>query len=257
MNSREAIIALVIKYNAQWDDVMHALTKREEPEEEYYLQYKKMKCNVVTILDPEYPVQLKHVVKPPLALFYYGDLNILSNYYNNISVVGSRDCSEYGERITTEIAGDLAAKGYVIVSGLAKGIDATAHKAAIDRGGKTVAVLGTGIDHCYPSENLKLYWKIKKDHLLISEYPRNASPEQEPFPYRNRLIAGLSKTLVVTEAKYQSGSLITVTFALNGNADVMCVPHRAGEQSECNRLIMKGAIMVENANDVIEEMSKY
>lgn len=257
MNSREAVIALVIKYNGIWDEVIKALNEREEPEEEYYLQYKKMKCNVVTILDPDYPQQLRHVVKPPLALFYYGDLSVASNYYKNVSVVGSRKCSEYGERITKEIAGDLADKGYVIVSGMAKGIDSFAHQAAIDRGGKTVAILGTGIDYCYPSENLKLYEKIKKNHLLISEYPRNVPPEHDPFPYRNRLIAGLSKTLLVTEAGPQSGSLITVTFALNTNSDVMCVPHQAGEHSECNRLIMNGAIMVESANDVIEEMSQY
>ena len=257
MNSREALIGLVIKYKGKWDDIMTALSSREHPEEEYIRKAQQLKCKVVTLLDAEYPAVIKSVVKPPFALFYYGDLNIISNYYKNISVVGSRDCSEYGSRMTTEIAGDLAAKGYVIVSGLARGIDSIAHTAAIERGGQTVAVLGSGIDYCHPKSNIKLYNIIKEKHLLISEFPEYLVPSPENFPIRNRIIAGLSKTLIVTEAKYNSGSLTTALLALNGNSDVMCVPYHAGENSECNRLISNGAILVENADDVIKEMSPY
>ena len=257
MNSREALIALVIKYKGKWDDVMNAVSLREHPEDEFVQKAQTLKCKTVTLLDAEYPHTLRSVVKPPFVLFYYGDLSIICDYYKNVSVVGSRDCSEYGAKMTTEIAGDLAEKGYVIVSGMAIGIDSIAHTAAIDRGGKTVAVLGSGIDYCYPKRNLRLYEIIKEKHLLISEFPGNEEPSPENFPIRNRIIAGLSKTLVVTEAKYNSGSLTTALLALNGNADVMCVPYPAGQKSECNRLISNGAILIENADDVVKEMSEY
>ena len=172
-------------------------------------------------------------------------------------MVGSRKHSDYGEKMTTDIGGDLAKRGYVIVSGLARGIDSIAHKAAIDSGGSTIAILGSGIDVCYPPENQDLYDEIKNNHLLISEYPNDVQPDSYRFPIRNRLIAGLSKTLVVTEASYCSGTLITAMLALQGNTDVMCVPYEAGRQSECNRLISHGAYLVESADDVIEQMSPY
>lgn len=255
--SRDILIALVIKYKGKWDGIMTAVSLREHPEDEFLQKVEMLKCRTVTLIDPEYPAALRHIVKPPFVLFYYGDLNLISNYYKNISVVGSRDCSKYGSSLTTEIAGDLAAKGYTIVSGMARGIDSIAHHAAIDRGGKTVAVLGCGIDYCYPVANAKLYEEIKKNHLLISEYPGNDEPEPSNFPIRNRIIAGLSKTLIVTEAKYQSGSMTTALLALNGNSDVMCLPYPAGQRSECNRLISNGAILIENADDVLKEMSRY
>lgn len=257
MNSRDILVGLVIKYKAKWVDVMKAISQRERPDDEYILKAQQLQCKTVTLLDPEYPSTLRLVLKPPFVLFYYGDLSIISDYYKNISIVGSRDCSEYGERKTKEIAGDLAEKGYVIISGMARGIDSIAHKAAIDRGGKTVAILGCGIEYCYPKQNAKLYKEVKENHLLISEYPGNEPPAPENFPIRNRIIAGLSKTLVVTEAKYQSGSLTTALLALDGNADVMCLPYPADQKSECNRLIMNGALLAENAEDVIKQMSDY
>ena len=171
--------------------------------------------------------------------------------------MGSRECSEYGSTMTTQIVGDLARQGYVIVSGMAIGIDSIAHQAALDNNGKTVAILGSGIDYCYPKSNQQLYDEIKSKHLLISEFPEDIPPEPSNFPIRNRIIAGLSKTLLVTEAKYHSGSLTTALLAMNGNSDVMCLPYPAGEKSECNRLIANGAILVESAEDVIKEMSQY
>ena len=255
--SRELLIALVIKYKGKWDDIMTAVSLRQHPEDEFLEKANQLKCSTVTLLDPEYPSALRHIVKPPFVLFYYGNLNLISDYYKNISVVGSRDCSKYGSTKTTEIAGDLAAKGFTIVSGMAIGIDTIAHKAAIDRGGNTVAVLGCGIDYCYPPSNYKLYQLLKKKHLILSEYPGNEEPIPSNFPIRNRIIAGLSKTLVVTEAKYQSGSMTTALLAINGNSDVMCLPYPAGERSECNRLISNGAILIENAEDIINEMSHY
>ncbi len=257
MNGRNLLIALVIKHKGRWDDIRKAVSQMEEPEEDYLKLATSLKCKTVTLLDQEYPLFLRSIQKPPFVLFYYGDLNIISNYKKNISIVGSRECSKYGTKMTTEIAGDLAEKEYVIVSGMARGIDSIAHKAAIDRGGKTVAVLGCGIDYCYPPSSAKLYEEIKKNNLLVSEYPLDEPPAPENFPIRNRIIAGLSKSLIVTEAKYQSGSLITALLALEGNSDVMCVPYPADVKSECNRLIMNGALLVENADDVINQMSDY
>lgn len=256
-NSRDVLIAVALKYQGKWNQMYKAISLREYPEKEYFDCIPLLKSKVLTLLDPEYPPFLKMVHHPPLVLFYYGDLNILNDYYKNVSIVGSRSCTEYGIEITEEITKGLVNKGFVIVSGLASGIDAVAHRSCIESGGKTVAILGSGIDVCFPSENKDIYNIIKKEHLLISEYPGLSIPEGSNFPIRNRIIAGLSKTVVVTEASPLSGSLITAGLALSINADVMCVPHIAGINSGCNRLIKSGAFLVESADDVISQMSKF
>lgn len=255
MEKRKILIAYALKYEGDWDKIYSAICSKELLTDEEESKANTIKSKAITILDDEYPEQLKNVHKPPIVLFYYGDISLMRDYYKNISIVGSRACSDYGARMTEEIASDLAKRGYVIVSGMAKGIDGIAHQSAINSGGKTIAVLGGGIDYCYPSENIYLYKDIKKHHLLISEYPGNVLPQTHFFPIRNRIIAGLSKTLIVTEASHYSGSLVTASLALEGNADVMCVPYEAGKQSECNRLINSGAILVESADDVVNEMS--
>ena len=209
------------------------------------------------MLDEDYPPFLNNVCHPPMVLFYYGDISLLGDYYKNISVVGSRECSDYGIEMTKRIVGDLSKKGYVIISGLAKGIDTIAHQTAIQNGGKTIAILGSGIDYCYPFENRELYRYLKEKHLVISEYPGHVEPDGYHFPIRNRIIAGLSKTLIVAEAYPRSGSLVTASLALSMNADVMCVPYPAGQKSQCNRLIMSGATLIENVDDVLNQMSRF
>ena len=257
MTARIKIIAMSIKYNGNWNKIYRAICHREEIEDKYIEKAEALKCGAITLVDADYPEHLKHVKDPPIVLYYYGDKSLLINYRNNISVVGSRDYSPYGEKMTIEIVGELARRGYNIVSGLAIGIDSIAHNVAIDNGAKTIAVLPGGIDYCYPPSHKKIYNIIKKNHLLISEIPGDSAPEQISFPIRNRIIAGLSKTLLVTEAHPLSGTLTTVLLALEGNSDVMCVPYPVGENSECNRLIMNGASLVENADDVVDQMSKY
>ena len=143
-------------------------------------------------------------------------------------------------------------KDFVIVSGLALGIDAIAHRACIANGGKTIAVLGTGIDYCYPRSNRRLYEEIKKNHLVISEYPGNMVTDFGSFPRRNRIIAMISRGLVVTEAYEYSGTLTTVMFALQCSRAVLCVPYPAGLGSECNRLISEGAFLIENGKKAID-----
>ena len=257
ITARTKLIAMSIKYDGNWNKIYNAITRREDVESVYVEKAENLKCGTLTLVDSDYPEQLRHLKDPPIVLYYYGDKSLLFNYRNNISVVGSREYSEYGEKITKEIVGDLARRGYTIVSGLAIGIDTIGHETTIDNGGKTIAVLPGGIDYCYPQSHKKIYNIIKKEHLLVSEIPGDIVPEPISFPIRNRIIAGLSKTLLVTEARPLSGSLITVLLALEGNSDVMCVPYPVGQNSECNRIIQNGAYLVENADDVINQMSKY
>lgn len=255
--SRDLLVATSLKHKGDWDKIYKSLTQHEKIEKHYIDEAQNLKCSVVTLLDEFYPSQLKGIYKPPFVLYYYGNLSLVSNYYNCVSMVGSRNYSAYGEKMTRLIASGLAQAGYVIVSGMAIGIDTIAQNEAIENGGGTVAVLGSGIDYCYPARNKKLYEHLKNYHLVISEYPGDIVPESRFFPIRNRIIAGISKTLVITEAEPLSGTSTTAALALNGNADVMCVPYLAGSHSECNRLIAAGATLVEEAEDVINNMSRY
>ena len=255
MKARDTLVALAIKYKGDWDRMMRSINEKESIETEYIRQVEKLKCKVTTIFDADYPQQLKSVHKAPFVLFYYGDISLIQDYGKNVSIVGSRDYSEYGEKMTIDIASGLAKKGYNIVSGLALGVDSIAHTSAIRAGGTTTAVLGNGIDFCYLKTNEDLYEYLKENQLVISEYPGLVPADPSNFPIRNRIIAGLSKTLVVTEAGYHSGSMVTALLALQGDADVMCVPYEAGSESECNRLIKGGAYLVEGVNDVLDQMS--
>ncbi len=250
IDGRDILISLAVKNSGDWDKIYESIKAKSFVEKEEVDQIcKSIDSKAITILDSEYPEWLKYIYKPPFVLFYYGDISLLENVDNNLAVVGSRDYSEYGKQTTFNLVKDICAR-YVIVSGLARGIDSIAHEAAINNGGKTIAVLGSGIDRCFPSENKGLYKRIKKEHLLLSEYPSNTEPSPKNFPMRNRIIAGISKAVLVTEAKERSGTLITVQYALNANKDVMCIPHPVGSSSSCNRLISQGAFLVETAEDI-------
>lgn len=206
----------------------------------------------ITIVDPDYPPELQTIYQPPLVLFYYGNIHLLKQLGKSIALIGSRKPSAYGLTMTRVIAKELVQAGYVVVSGLASGIDGAAHQSAIDEGGSTIAILGSGIDYCYPKDHLSIYKKIKEQHLLISEYPGLVPPSSEHFPQRNRIVAGLSKGVVVTEASERSGTLITVGYALTQGKEVFCVPHLAQLHSSCNRLIKEGAYLVETGQDILD-----
>ena len=267
MKSEEIIVALAVKYAGDWENIMCALTNRsilksekegnggywdDETELGPYLDIVlKSNYKYITILSDDYPEILKRQYMPPFVLFYYGDISLLQNIPNNVAVVGSRECTEYGARMTKEIVEDVA-KNYTIVSGMAIGVDTIAHKTAINVGGKTIAVLGGGIDYCYPVRNYKLYEELKKNHLVISEFPGDLMPEPTGFPRRNRIIAMISKGLVVTEAYAKSGTLTTVMYAMQCSRPVLCVPYPAGLKSECNRLISDGAFLIEDGKKVVE-----
>ena len=222
----------------------------------------KINCKYVTYIDEEYPRPLKNCKYPPLVLYYYGDLSLANNEEMAIAVIGSRETSEYGEYVTRKFVKDLC-QDYVIVSGLAKGIDAIGHQEAIENKAKTIAVLGSGIDYCYPKENYALYKEIKEKGLVISEYPNMVPPLGVHFPMRNRLIAGLAKGILITEAKSKSGSFITVSWGQIMNKDIMCIPYPIEKESGCNQLIKEGAFMVESSEEVryimegVEELKNH
>ena len=210
-------------------------------------------CKVMTYLDYDYPDRLRQIKKPPLVLFYYGDVSLLDK--KSISVVGSREYSNYGKRCTERVIAGII-KGKVVVSGLAKGIDAIAHKAAIDNGGRTIAILGSGIDYCYPAENKELYEEIKKNHLVMSEYPFDTMPDRDHFPMRNRIVAALGSALFVPQINaYMSGTMITLNLALDLNKEVFVAPHPLGSETVNNQLLNEGATLVESKEQMLRDLN--
>ncbi len=212
---------------------------------------KQLTCKYTTMMSPDYPESLKHIEYPPFVLYYYGNLDIINT--KTIGVIGMRLPSCYGKDATSMFVRDLVKKDYTIVSGMALGIDAIAHNNAIDHFGKTIAVLGSGIDYCYPRKNRFLYDIIKKEHLVVSEYPNNTVPQKWNFPRRNRIIAGLSNELLVCEAKEKSGTMITVGFALDQGKNIFCIPSGIDGNIGCNKLIQQGAKLVNKIEDILEQ----
>lgn len=256
-SAREILIAFAVKYKGDWDAIFSAIKNKEEfDEEEIKIYNRSIKSKIVTILDLDYPEYLKRYYKPPLVLFYYGDLSLIKNEDFNLGVIGTRDNSSYGEYMTRKLVKGVSEK-LVIISGLARGIDGIAAEECLKNKGKTVAVLGSGIDFPYPKRNEALYNKIKRDGLVISEYPNDLIPNQNYFKVRNRIIAYLSKHLLIIEAKEKSGTSITATFAIEKGCDIFCVPQRATSDSFCNKLIQTGAKLVIDPCDILEEFSNF
>mgnify|MGYP001170146881 CR=1 FL=1 len=254
MTGREILVYLAVKYQGEWDQIVAAIRNREFfDKKEAEAVVSAVKSQVVTIVDPDYPQALKEGPKPPFVLFYYGNLALIDDKRQCITYVGSRKASPYGTKMARELCAQFAADGFSVVSGLARGIDAAAGKAAVSYK-KAVAVLGNGPDYYYPPENSALQREIKENGLLISEYPGDSVPNTEHFPARNRLLAAFSQCTVVGEASNRSGTLITVAHALGIGRDVGCVPYPADLDSACNALIKEGAPMIEKAEDVYDLM---
>ena len=252
MNQRNILIYLAIKHEGNWLDIMQAIEAKEDFDSDVADKIvAAMQCNAITILDKDYPKYLLKSSRPPFVLFYYGDITLINDMEKNLSVVGSRKYTEYGRMATIRLVERLC-KQYNIVSGLAVGIDSIAQKTCIENGGKTIAVLGSGIDNCYPPSNKELYEEIKKNHLLLSEFPGVTEPCPGNFPIRNRIIAALSKATLMTEARPNSGSCVTAGWALENNRDVMCGPNTMFSDSGCNKWIKEGAYLVESVEDVLE-----
>ncbi len=209
---------------------------------------------LLTIFDERYPPRLKQIYDPPLLLFKEG--RFIQKDVDAIAIVGTRTCTEYGKKITEMLVRGLVDKGLTIISGFARGIDTTAHQAALKYGGRTVAVLGNGIDRVYPPENGALRQNIIKQGVYLSEFPLGTKPDAAHFPQRNRIISGLSLGTIVIEAGERSGALLTAYYALDQNREVFAIPGRITDKKNIgtNKLIQKGAKLVTNVNDILTEI---
>ncbi|KAB7668628.1 DNA-processing protein DprA [Bacillus sp. B1-b2] len=222
--------------------------------EEQIVQYEYNQIKTITYFDPLYPSLLKEIYQPPWVLYVKGDLSLLQSK-KKLAIVGSRLATSYSKNVLSTIIQELIAADITIVSGLASGVDAIAHKQAIANGGKTIGVIAGGLFHIYPKENLELATTMMNNHLVISEYPPTSKPLKWQFPMRNRIISGLCNGTLIVEAKKKSGSLITANFAVNEGRDVFAIPGNilSPYSTGPNQLIQQGAKAVLEAKDILEE----
>ncbi|MBQ2643170.1 MAG: DNA-processing protein DprA [Eubacterium sp.] len=241
----------VVKNTSDWMNETLALIR----DREYKEKMKKAGVNVVVRGEPDYPEILMQYREAPEFLFYKG--NLPDPKKATVAIVGARGCSSYGRRMAKDIARDLSNSGVQVVSGLARGIDSYAALGALEGDTPTFAVLGTGVDVCYPAENIDIYERIiETGGGIISEYPMGDAGLGWHFPARNRIISGLANKVLVVEAKARSGSLITVEWAVEQNKDVCAVPGRATDKLSqgTNALIKNGALMTTNAKDILDDV---
>jgi DNA processing protein len=211
-------------------------------------------AQLITIQDSRYPKRLREIYDPPLLLFALGRTELLDT--PAIAVVGTRRPTPYGVAASERLSGDLAKAGLTIVSGMARGVDAAAHRAALGVGGRTVAVFGCGVDVLYPSENRKLYGEIARDGLLVSEFPMAAPAYPQNFPIRNRIVSGLSYGVLIVEGAQHSGSAITAKVGMDQGREVFAVPGNITSKMSWgpNLLIKQGAKLVQEWTDITEEL---
>ena len=230
------------------NDIM--ISKNEKILNDHIKYMNENNIKIININEREYPQALKEIYDPPISLYVKGNIEKLNN--KNIGIVGCRECTEYGKKSAEYFAYNLSKQNINIVSGLAKGIDSYAHLGSLNTG-NTIAVLGNGLDIIYPKENLELANEIiKRGGTIISEYPCGTKPDKMKFPARNRIISGISKGVIVVEAKEKSGTLITVDFALEQGRDVFVVPGNINSINSVgtNDLIKQGARLVTTYEDI-------
>ncbi len=218
-------------------------------------QYTGENTRVLTLFDEKYPILLKEIPDPPPILFCKGNISLL-NSVKMVSIVGTRNPTTYGANALKKIVPPLTKEGWTIVSGLAKGIDALAHGAALREKGSTIGVIAGGFNQFYPKENKPLFETMCMDHLVLSEHPPDTKPQKWQFPQRNRIISGLSLGTVVLQAKEKSGSLITAHMALEQGRQVYAVPGSILEEESAgaNQLIKQGAYLADNGYDIINDL---
>lgn len=216
----------------------------------------KSNIKYITLVEDKYPENLKNIYDPPPVLFYKGELNF---DFPAISIIGSRRCTTYGKKTAEKMAYRLAERGITVISGMARGIDTRGHIGALKARGRTIAVLGSGLDVIYPPENKDVFEQIQSNGMVISEYPPGVEPLPGNFPQRNRIISGLSRGVLVVEAAARSGSLITANLALEQGRDVFAIPGNIDrpQSKGTNDLIKKGAKIVTKVEDIIEELYLY
>ncbi len=249
--SKDELFLLLKLDQMQKNDLWNALQSKQLSQK---IQQNLKVSHFLTILDKRYPSQLQEIYSPPVVLFYQGDLELLDSK-KLLGVVGARQCSSYALQALTQLLPNVIQQKLILVSGLAKGVDGLSHQLALKHHGKTIAVIGNGLDISYPSCNRALQTQIAHAGLLLSEYPLESRPLKYHFPLRNRIIAGLCQTVLVVEARHHSGSLITANLALQENRNVLALPGRINDiySTGCNELIAAGAKPVLNSNDILEE----
>ncbi|MBT8147361.1 MAG: DNA-processing protein DprA [Gammaproteobacteria bacterium] len=244
----------------QWHQLLESL-ERHSPDNERITRAlawhdeDPQQRHLICFEQPDYPDLLKEIACPPVMLFVAGDVSCLN--MPQLAIVGSRRSSNNGEQTAAWIAGELAKSGFCVTSGLAAGIDSFAHSGALADNGKTVGVLGTGIDRVYPQRNRRLAEQVTGSGALVSEFSIGTPPVAGNFPQRNRIIAGLSLGVIVVEATIRSGSLITARLAMESNREVFAIPGsiHSGNSRGCHRLIREGAKLVEDVDAVLEELT--
>ncbi|MCX8721111.1 MULTISPECIES: DNA-processing protein DprA [Lactobacillus] len=221
-----------------------SLAAYNDDQAEIYVKRIKKQCQVISFFDDVYPEQLRQIYRPPLVLFAQGDVNLLQQKI--VTIVGSRMATSYSRSVMTKLVPRLVKKGWVIASGLAKGVDVMAHQAALTIEGKTIAVVGNGLNHFYPLSNYHVQEQIIRRGLILSEYLPDTPPRPFRFPQRNRILAGIAQKVIVTEAQEKSGSLITANLALQENRDIYAVPGPIDNELSAgpNKLIAAGAIPI-------------
>jgi DNA processing protein len=231
-------------------DSLRQLRKQTTPEA-VAARLQQLGIRALTLLDDEYPTNLRQVADPPPVLFVRGHLSPEDDLA--VALVGTRRATEYGRAVADRLARDLAVAGVTVVSGLAKGVDTVAHQASVQAGGRTIAVLGNGLDQVYPPQNTALAQRIVDSGAVVSEFGPGIPPDAVNFPRRNRIISGLSRATVIVEAGAKSGALITADFALEQGRDVLAVPGSIFNPTSVgtNELLKQGATPVTNADDVL------
>lgn len=239
----EAKLKKIARFDS-WDEV-----------EKTIVAAKEHGIRIIKYTDSEYPENLRQIEDSPVLLYCKGRIEKEDRYA--IAMVGSRNMTPYGQKIAESIASGLASYGFTIVSGMARGIDTCSHRGALNAKGRSIAVLGNGLDNPYPAENAALFDELSNNGCVISEFPPGTPPNRENFPRRNRLISGLSLGVLVVEATVKSGSLITAGYALEQGKEVFAVPGSitSGNSEGTNALIKKGAKLVQKADDILEELA--
>lgn len=228
------------------------LTSRDEDQlNEWIIELEEKQIDFYSYWHPRYPKLLKEIYHPPMGIYVRGELP--DDEIDTVAIIGARKCSRYGATVAYEIAKDLGKTNVIVVSGMARGIDSEGHKGILDGGGKTIAVLGCGVDICYPPENRELMERIVENGCVLSEYPPGMPAVPGNFPARNRIIAGLSKMVVVVEAGKKSGTLITADMALECGRDVYVVPGNVTSALSygTNALIKQGCPIITEGKDIL------
>ncbi len=247
----------ILKVDGMSDKIVQNMQKAKDAKllEKYEKYILKNDIKIINISDDNYPVKLKNIYAPPITIFAKGDISLLNS--KSIAIVGSREPSKYGIYVAEKFSKELSKEGITIVSGLARGIDTFAHVGALSSFGKTIAVLGSGIDVVYPKENVKYYREISEKGLIISEYIVGTAPESKNFPQRNRIISGLSDGVLVVEARKNSGTMITTDFALEQGKELYVIPGNitSNLSAGTNNLIKEGAKLVTDVYEILEDLN--